>query len=317
MLRTTHPTMPVFNWHAFKFPAQIKALFILFIAIIIWGGNWPVMKAGLGHITPLWFSMLRFALGGATLFVFQLATRTLYRPVKQDLPLILSIGLLQMMTFTILGSIAMTQVDAGRSAVLAYTTTLWVLPLSVLFFRESISKNQLYGALLALAGVVVLFNPLTFDWSNQAVLIANGLLLLAALCWSLCILHIRHSRSKASAYQLAPWQMLTATVPLWFISYWVEGPFTGDGSLAFWQICLYLGPLATAFCFCAVNGASRLLNGTFISTAMLGVPVIGLLFSSLFLKETLTLALIAGTLLICGGIFLVIVNNKKIATPCD
>ena len=311
MHKPTTINTPGIEWQLPRISERSKALLILFVAIIIWGGNWPVMKAGLNHITPLWFSMLRFALGGVTIFAVQLATGTLYRPKKSDMPLILSIGLAQMMAFTALGSIAMTEVAAGRSAVLAYTTPLWVLPLGVLLFRESLSKSQLLGALFGLAGVVVLFNPFTFDWSNQVTLTANALLLAAAFLWSLCILHLRYSKSEATAYQLAPWQMLTATVPLVLISYWFEGPFTGDNSGSFWKICLYLGPLATAFCFCAVNGASRVLTGTLMSTAMLGVPVIGLLLSGLLLNETLTAPLIAGTLLICGGIFIVIISAKK------
>ncbi|TXR53872.1 DMT family transporter [Reinekea thalattae] len=290
---------------------KTKALLILFFAILIWGGNWPVMKTGLNHITPIWFSMLRFALGGLSLFIYQLVTKSLYRPKKQDIALILSIGLIQMMLFTVLGSIAMTQVDAGRSAVLAYTTTLWVLPISVLVFREALSKSQLIGSLFGVVGVLVLFNPFSFSWHDPVLLMANGLLLLAALCWSLCILHLRHSRSNASAYQLAPWQMLTATLPLIALGYWIEGPFTGDGSTELWQISLYLGPLATAFCFCAVNGASRLLPGPFVATAMLGVPVTGLLLSCLFLGEQLTASLICGTALICGGIFIVIVRARQ------
>ncbi|MEZ9579914.1 MULTISPECIES: DMT family transporter [unclassified Vibrio] len=299
------------KWGLSQLSTESKALCLLFIAIIIWGGNWPVMKTGLNHITPLWFSMVRFALGALTLFAFQIATKALYIPKKKDLPLILSIGVIQMMTFTVLGSVAMTQVDAGRSAVLAYTTTLWVLPLSVLFFREYLSQKQLLGTLLGLIGVIVLFNPFTFDWSNRALVIANGFLLLGSLLWSLCILHLRCSKSGATAYQLAPWQMLAATIPLTLLSYWIEGPFTGDGSVTFWKICLYLGPLATAFCFCVVNGVSKLLSGAFISTAMLGVPITGLLFSIIFLGEQLTMPLVAGTLLICTGIFVVIKSAKK------
>ena len=311
MSKTIAPNLVREPWNISLLSPQSKALCILFLAIIVWGGNWPVMKVGLDHITPVWFSMMRFALGGAALFLFQLMTKSLYLPTKKDMPLILSIGLLQMLVFTVLGAIAMTQVEAGRSAILAYTTTLWVLPLSVAFFRERLSVKQWLGVTFGLAGVVTLFNPFSFDWSNSALLMANGLLLGAAFCWSLCIIHLRHSKSTATAYQLAPWQMLTATVPLIFLAYWLEGPFTGDGSMDFWVICLYLGPLATAFCFCAVNGASRRLSGTFISTSMLGVPVTGLLFSSYFLKEALTMPLILGTLLICSGILFVIMSAKK------
>ncbi|MDO6564545.1 DMT family transporter [Amphritea sp. 1_MG-2023] len=291
--------------------ATTKAMLVLFVAIIIWGGNWPVMKAGLDHITPLWFSMIRFALGAATLFAFQISTKKLYIPRRSDLPLILSIGLVQMMIFTALGAMAMTQVAAGRSAVLAYTTPLWVLPLSIILFHETPSKQQIIATLLGLSGVIALFNPFSFDWHNSSLLFANGMLLLAAFCWSICILHLRHTRSKATAFQLAPWQMLIATLPLIVLAYAFEGPFTGNGSLAFWQICLYLGPLATAFCFCAVNDASRVLAGATMSTAILGVPVIGLLFSTWFLNEPLTLSLISGTALISGGIFFLIMSANR------
>ncbi|CAO4138365.1 hypothetical protein PKCBPO_00066 [Methylorubrum thiocyanatum] len=40
-------------------------------AILLWGANWPVMKLGLGHVSPLWFSALRFATGAACLFAWQ------------------------------------------------------------------------------------------------------------------------------------------------------------------------------------------------------------------------------------------------------
>ncbi|GAB7529461.1 DMT family transporter [Pseudomonas sp. 3A(2025)] len=289
---------------------QVKGVALLVLAIVIWGANWPVMKTGLQHITPIWFSALRFAAGALCLFALQLATGTLRMPTRRDLPLILSVGLLQMLTFTVLGAMAMTEVPAGRSAVLAYTTPLWVTPIAVTLFGERLSRRQLAGTLLGGIGVGVLFNPLTLDWSNTALLKANLMLIGASLCWALCILHLRHSRPEASAYQLAPWQMLTATLPLLVLAYSVEGAFTGDGSWTLWQIMLFMGPLATAFCFCAVNAASMWLTSTSMSTAMLGVPVVGLLMSVVFMGEQLTGALIVGLLAILGGILIVTVKRR-------
>lgn len=300
--------------HAISTPwasPQVKGVALLVLAIVIWGANWPVMKTGLQHITPIWFSALRFAAGALCLFALQLATGTLRIPTRRDLPLILSVGLLQMLTFTVLGAMAMTEVPAGRSAVLAYTTPLWVTPIAVTLFGERLSRRQLAGTLLGGLGVGVLFNPLTLDWSNTALLKANLMLIGASLCWALCILHLRHSRPEASAYQLAPWQMLTATLPLLVLAYSVEGAFTGDGSWTLWQIMLFMGPLATAFCFCAVNAASMWLTSTSMSTAMLGVPVVGLLMSVVFMGEQLTGALIVGLLAILGGILIVTLKRSQ------
>jgi drug/metabolite transporter (DMT)-like permease len=291
--------------------AKLKSMFLLIGAIIIWGANWPVMKLGLSHITPIWFSTMRFSLGAICLFALQSVTGKLRFPPRKDWSLVVSVGLLQMMTFTVLGSIAMTKVPAGRSAVLAYTTPLWVTPVAVLFFRESLSRRQLIGSLIGAVGVMVLFNPLTFNWGDHTLVAANLMLLTGSFIWAMCILHLRHHKGVCTAYELAPWQMLLASIPLALMARFVEGPYTGDSSRSFLEILLFVGPIATAFCFCAVNAASMWLSSTSMSTAMLGVPVIGLLMSVAFMGEHLTVPLGGGLLLISAGILIVTMNAAK------
>lgn len=291
--------------------AHARGIALLLLAIVVWGCNWPVMKAGLAHVTPVWFSALRFATGGLCLFAIQLATGTLKLPTRRDLPLLASVGLLQMMAFTALGAVAMTQVSAGRSAVLAYTTPLWVAPIAVLAFGERLSRMQGAGLLLGLAGLGLLFNPLAMDWHDAAAVQANLMLMAGAFLWGMTILHLRYYRADSSAYQLAPWQMLVATVPLLALARAFEGSFTGDGSLALWQTVLFVGPLATAFCFCAVNAASMSLSATSMSTAMLGVPLVGLAAATLFLGEPLGTSLAAGGVLIVAGILVVSLGGGR------
>ena len=283
----------------------------MLVAILVWGCNWPVMKAGLDHISPIWFSALRFATGGLCLFGIQMATGSLKLPTKRDRPLLVSVGLLQMMGFTVLGAIAMTQVGAGRSAVLAYTTPLWVAPIAVLAFGERLNRVQSIGLLLGLAGLGLLFNPQALNWHDGQAMLANLMLMGASFLWGLTILHLRYHRGDSTAYELAPWQMLTATLPLLVLAYVIEGPFTGDGSLALWQTVLFVGPLATAFCFCAVNAASMSLSATSMSTAMLGVPLIGLLASTLLLGELLSWSLVSGGLCIAGGILIATLGARR------
>lgn len=311
--RSAALSFSIFSWGAGTAWAVRSKVLLLALAILVWGCNWPVMKAGLDHVTPLWFSALRFATGGLCLFAIQLAAGSLKVPTRRDLPLIASVGLVQMMAFTALGSIAMTQVPAGRSAVLAYTTPLWVTPVAVWVFRERLSRLQCGGLGLGLLGLGVLFNPLAMDWTNTALVHANLMLMAGSFLWGMTILHLRYFKADSSAYQLAPWQMLTATVPLLALAYGFEGPFTGDGSTALWETVLFVGPLATTFCFCAVNAASMQLSATGMSTAMLGVPVVGLLASVLFLGEPMGLPLALGGLCIVGGILVVSLGKARAA----
>ena len=105
--------------------------------------------------------------------------------------------------------------------------------------------------------------------------------------------------------------MLLASVPLIVMARVVEGPYDGDGSASLVETLLFMGPFATAFCFVAVNAASMWLSSTSMSTAMLGVPVIGLLMSVVFLGEHLTLTLAAGLLIISSGILIVTMKSPK------
>ena len=41
---------------------------LLALVVFVWGANWPTMKMGLHHITPLWFAAARFWMGSLCLF---------------------------------------------------------------------------------------------------------------------------------------------------------------------------------------------------------------------------------------------------------
>ncbi len=303
------PILPL--QHASVLAKQTWVLVLLALAIILLGGNWPVMKTGLNYVTPLWFSALRFASGGACLFALQLLTGKLRLPGKRDLPLLASVGLVQMLLFTALGSIAMQTVDAGRSAVLGYTTPLWVMPIAVFVFGERLSRRQMIGTLVGLAGVLIMFNPNAVNWSDSKVVTGNLLLVFCSLCWAMTILHVRYYRTDSSAYELAPWQMLTAAVPLFALACWFEEPLSVDLSAGFIGVMAYVGPLATAFCFVVINAASRSLSSSTMSNAMLGVPLSGLLLSVIFLDETLSLSLTLGGAVILFGIIIVTVKGRR------
>ena len=143
-----------------------------------------------------------------------LALRRVAWPVRADIPVILSVGLLHMGAFAALVSLGLQHVPAGRSVVLAYTTPLWVIPAARLFLGEPIGPGRRAGLLLGLAGLLLIFNPLAFDWSDRAAIFGNALVLLAALCWAANIVYVRAHRWVTPPFELAFWQALLATVVL-------------------------------------------------------------------------------------------------------
>ena len=286
-------------------PGTKGAYLLLAAVILLWGTNWPVMKIGLQSITPFWFAVARMSMGALTLFAVLAATGRVSLPRRSDMPVVISVAVLQMATFLSLVNLALLTVDAGRSAILAYTTPLWVTPVAVFLLGERLNARKGAGLILGLTGVAVLFNPLGFDWSTPDVLIGNGLLMLAALGWAATILHTRRHSWTASPLQLAPWQMLGA-LPVLLVLALV---FEGDAEIA-WSgeliaILLFNGPVATAFCFWAVVTVQRSLPAISTSLGLLGVPTAGVILSALLLGETLSLTRVGGLALIVGGMALV------------
>jgi drug/metabolite transporter (DMT)-like permease len=277
---------------------------LLTAAILGWGTNWTIMKIALGHSTPLWITGMRFLIGAAFLFAIVAARQDISWPSRADMPIVFSVGLLQMLGNGLLVIVALRYVPPGRSAVLAYTTPLWVTPLALLL-GERPSARKLGGTVLGLAGMALLFNPLSIDWHNGRVIFGQLLLLAAALSWSICIVHIRGHHWHASALELAPWQMLLAGIPLLLAARLFDGPIPGDNSPAFWATILYIGLVATAFCYWAVVAANRRLSATTTSNAMLGVPVVGLIISALVTGESLDASLLAGMAMMLAGIAVV------------
>jgi len=287
------------------------AITLLVLVILLWGVNWPVMKEVVGHMPPISFVASRLLLGAVSLLIFTAALRQLRLPSKADLPVILSVGGLQMGVFTLLVTIAVQYVPAGRAGILAYTTPLWVVPLALIFLKEKVGWAKAGGLLVGLAGVGVLFNPAAFDWTQRPVLLGNGLLMLAALIWACNIVHVRRHRWVGTPLQLAPWQMMLAASMATIAALLTEDQSHIDWSGQLVVLLIYNGPIATAFCFWAMVTVNRALPAITTSLSILGVPVVGLLSSAIWLREPLTLTNLLGLGLIGGGLVLVALSERR------
>ncbi|MDJ0947935.1 MAG: DMT family transporter [Alphaproteobacteria bacterium] len=272
--------------------------------ILVWGTNWPIMKIGLRYLTPLQFTAARLALATLCMFALVLAMRRLRLPRRVDMPVVLSVGLVQIGLFLTLVNMALVHVEAGRSAILAYTMPLWVAPMSLILLGERLTPLKLAGLVSGLAGVAVLFNPLGFDWSDRDALLGNGLLMLGALAWAGVIVHLRAHPWEFSPLELAPWQFLVGFLPFLVAALWLDHASPIAWGRPLLAVLIYNGPLATAFAFWAAVTVNRALPAITTSLAFLGVPVVGMIASAVALGEPFTSTKLAGMALILAGLAL-------------
>ena len=269
------------------------------------------MKLGLQYVTPLWFATTRMFLGALSLFVFLLLQRQLAMPRRDDMTILMVVAVFQISLPTALIHAGLSYMDAGRSAILVFTIPLWVAPLAVFVLGERLSKRYLVGLAAGLAGIALLFNPLTFDFGDVKALIGNGFMILASFSFALAIVLVRRHRWTVPIIQLMPWQMLLGTGILLVASTAIEGPPSMQWSTGLVAVMAYNGPIASGFCFWAYVSVSRSLPAMSTSLGSLGVPVLGVLSSAFILGEAFTLTIVSGLILIAAGVLAITVGDLK------
>jgi drug/metabolite transporter (DMT)-like permease len=283
---------------------------LLALTIILFGTAWPAMKIGLAGATPIWFAAARAILGVAASFLLLTSIGQLRLPSRADLPIVLSVGLFQMTFFFALTNMGLGYLPAGRSAVLAYTTALWLVPLALLF-GEAVPRRRWLGVAIGLLGIVVIADPLAQDWHDSGILAGYALLLLASLSWAMAIFHARRHVWRLTPLQALPWQMLLAAALLTMLAFLFEpaGRIETRGSVLL--SLLYLGIFAGPVASWSATSVARALPTLVSSLGFLGVPAIGLIISTVWMGETITPALLVGTGLIGLGLVLVITARQR------
>jgi len=284
---------------------KLRTALLLFATIIFaWGINWTVTKVLVAHVTPLWTAAIRTSIAAVALLGLLACLGKLIVPRRGDLPVVAAIGICHMVAFSALMTAGLKYVPAGRAIVLGYTTPLWVAPGAYFLLKEAMPKMRVWGVLIGLAGLAVMFNPFTFDWSDGRAIFGNVLLLLSALAWSVSILYVRAHKWISTPFQLVFWETLLATAILLALAFWFEGPpkivWTRQIVLGFG----YSGLVGTALGFWAMAVVNRSLPATVTSLGILATPIVGLASSAVFLGERIDLPLIIATTIILAGIAL-------------
>lgn len=283
--------------------AAALTTFALFSFVVLaWGLNWVVMKIVVQEVSPLWAVAMRTALAAVVLAPALYATGQLIVPKRGDYPIILVISLFHMVAFAALMTAGLKYVSAGRSIVLGYTTPLWVAPAALIFLREPIPIRQMIGIAIGIAGLLYLFEPRAFDWHDSNAVVGNGLVLLAAICWSVSIVYTRAHRWIATPLQLVLWQTLLAAIVLTALAVCFEGTPNYHLSAKAMLALGYNGAVGTALGYWAMTVVNRRVPATTASLGVLATPVVGIGLASILLGETIDMVLLISSLTILIGI---------------
>jgi O-acetylserine/cysteine efflux transporter len=259
---------------------DFRDLVLVFAVTVMWGSNFSVIDISLDGIDPFMLTALRFTFCALPLVFFIKKPENVSSRAIALYGLLFGVGMCWLMNYGMfLG------VSAGVTSLLlqfsAFFTVIW----GVLFFGEKMTPIQVAGILLALVGLLFIISVTEGSAQNMGLF----LVLMAALCWSLCNVLIKKSK-VGDIFSFVVWSSLYATPPLYLMTYWVKGaaPFeallTGIKTPVLLAI-LFQAYVATVLGYWAWNRLIKRYPASQVAPLSVIVPISGILTSWYVLDE--------------------------------
>jgi drug/metabolite transporter (DMT)-like permease len=167
---------------------------------------------------------------------------------------------------------------------------------------ERMTLRRWMGLIIGIGGIVLLFEPWGFAWSERDIVVGHALLIVSAVLQAVVIVHTRGHRWETGPTVALPWQMLLAAILLLGYALLQEGSPDIEWSPGFTAIVAYQAVLATGFAAWAKQIVTLSLRATTVSLVLMAVPLVGLVSSVIILDERVEAIGYAGVVGIAVGV---------------
>ncbi|MFZ0243437.1 MAG: DMT family transporter [Desulfobacterales bacterium] len=286
----------------------------LLLTAFFWGGTFIAGRALAGHVAPFSAAFLRFAVAAVFLLLFLLRAEGRVPALRkaQAAP-VLVLGMTGVFAYNYFFFKGLQLIEAGRAAVIIANNPIGIALFSALLFKERLSRVQVAGILLSVAGAVFVVSR-----GRPAQLLSGGfglgelLIFGCVLSWVTFSLVGRSVLKELSPLAAIFYASLVGTAALLL-------PACGEGLLVNisryrvidWLAIFYLGFFGTVAGFVWYYDGIKKIGPTKAGLFINFVPVSAVALAFFMLGEPITPSLFVGTLLVVGGVFL---TNRR-ATP--
>ena len=272
--------------------------------MVLWAGNFIVVKSALAVLPPVGFTFLRFVLASLTLLILLRWREGSIGLPRRDLVAMWILGGLGFGLYQILWTTGLTTVAAGDSALIIAATPVLVALLAVAARSDVLTPLKLAGVLVSFAGVaiVVASGPgLSLGGSIAGELIT----LAAAVCWSVYTAYAGPFLRRISPLRATAWATVAGTVVLAPLAI-VQLGTVDLGSVApgVAAALVYSGLLAAGISNVVVLNGVKIVGPTRTAALQFLVPALAVILAAVFLNEAIRPGQVLGGVVIVGGVVL-------------
>ncbi len=279
-----------------------RDLALTLAVVAVWGYTFVPIKVALAEVPPFTLAALRFFLAALPMVFF---VRRPAMPWRDVVAYGFAIGVCQ---FGLLFLGLKLGMPAGLSSLVIQVQVFFTIGLAVAFAGDRLRRHNLVGAVIAVAGMIVLaLYKVASGLSGTA--IGFALVVAAAFAWAAGNIIAKRSAGEhgADMFALTVWSSLVPPLPLLALGLAFEGGAETPRIVAAmsplaWGCVLVMSYGATLFGFGSWNALLHRYPTALISPFALLIPISGLASGALFLGESLAPAQLAGVALVFLGL---------------
>ncbi len=284
---------------------RLSVLIPFAIVTLIWGSTWIVIRDQLLVVPASWSVTYRFTVAGVTMLGWALLRRDSLKLDARGIGFAVLLGLAQ---FVLNFNLVYRAEQHITSGVVAVVYALLLVPNAVLarlFLGQKMGRQLVIGSAIAVAGVALLFlheARLSPVGPHEAAL-GIGIALAGVMCAS--VANVMQATSTAKAYPMATmlgWAMLSGAALDAVFAFATLGPPVFDPRPSYGLGILYLGVLGSAVSFSLYFRLIRTIGPAKAAYTGVLIPVIAMVFSTLFEGYRWSWLAAGGAVLVVAGL---------------
>jgi len=278
---------------------------LLVIVVLTWGANFGIVKSAYAYIPPLLFGALRLTITGILLLAATFWQEGEIRIQKEDLGKVILVGAMGLGLYQVLWSLGLNLTSPSNSALILSTQPLLGLLYIDLIKKEPVGRQQYWGMLLALVGVVlVMLKPTAELHFSLETLPGDLLTLMAGFCSAIFF----SVWSKPLLKTYSPLRLMSYCMIIGSLVLWIASPFSTQPVVwsqvwenTWWSMgyaVLFSGMLGHVLWY---EGLERI-GITKSMVYLYFLPIWAVLFNAFMMGEKIFLQQILGGILILLGV---------------
>ncbi len=288
-----------------KFVDQKRLLLIyglVFFVTAIWGLNMVIIKVLVEDLPPQTMTAFRIMMAGITALIIIVLGKSFRRLSKREWIYTLLGMLFGVILHHSLIAIGLTMIDASNASLILSLVPLTTAILAVLFLGEQLTKLRIIGFILALTGVFFIQGG---SFSNIQLSKGELILFIAMFVQAISFIFVKKATATLDSKQVTTIMYILGSVGLLIISFITEPKGINEmtsATLFIYFLFIVSGVVATGVGYIVFNAAIQQIGAGKTAIFNNFVPFFGLVFSALFLNETITSSQLIGFVFIVAGV---------------